>query len=510
MDDEMNLSMLLDMAADGFGDRLLVGRRGRGHSAEGLRRLAVGGAVLLRERGAAALIYLDVNGPCFPAALFAAARAGVPLVPLNYRLSTEQLEALLRKHVGAVVIAEERFHSLLDRLGMAVFSSQEWLAAADAPHGGDEAGDEDAVAEDGDAPAVIIYTSGTTSAPKGVLLRHENLVGYVLGSVEFGGAEVSDASLVSVPPYHIAAVANAVTNLYAGRRCIVLEQFTGEEWLELVRREGVTHALVVPTMLARIVEADTDRAVPSLRSLAYGGAPMPVSVVERAMQLWPEVDFVNAYGLTETSSTISVLGPEEHRSAMRSADPAVRARLGSAGLPVPSVEVEIRGVSGEVLGAASTGRIFVRGQQVSGEYAGIGSVLDERGFFDTRDEGYLDDAGYLFIGGRTDDTIIRGGENIAPAEIEERLLAHEDIADAVVVGVPDDVWGQRLEAAVVPRAGRTVDLPALRDYAREHLRSSKTPDRIVVWDELPRNDVGKLIRREALKRIQRDGARRNS
>jgi|tagenome__1003787_1003787.scaffolds.fasta_scaffold20988409_2 acyl-CoA synthetase (AMP-forming)/AMP-acid ligase II len=502
----MNLSMLLDMAADGYGDRLMVGRRGDGHSAEELRHLAIGGAALLRERGAEALIYLDVNGPCFPAALFAAARAGVPLVPLNYRLSAEQLEVLLLKHVGAVVIAEERFHSLLERLGLTVFSSQEWLSTvAAAPYRGGAAGDDGSVAEEVDTPAVIIYTSGTTSAPKGVLLRHENLVGYVLGSVEFGGAEAGDASLVSVPPYHIAAVANAVTNLYAGRRCIVLEQFTGEEWLELVRREGVTHALVVPTMLARIIEADTDRSVPSLKTLAYGGAPMPVSVIERAMASWPEVDFVNAYGLTETSSTISVLGPEEHRSAVQSTVPAVRARLGSAGLPVPSVEVEIRGASGEVLGAGTTGHIFVRGQQVSGEYAGIGSVLDERGFFDTRDEGYLDDAGYLFIGGRTDDTIIRGGENIAPAEIEERLLAHGDIADAVVVGVPDEEWGQRLEAAVVPRAGRTVDVLALRDYAREHLRGSKTPDRIVVWDVLPRNDVGKLIRREALKRMQCEG-----
>src|SRR3954469_2768006 len=141
----MNLSMLLDMAADGYGDRLMVGRRGDGHSAEELRHLAIGGAALLRERGAGALIYLEVNGPCFPAALFAAARAGVPLVPLNYRLSTEQLEALLLKHIGAVVIAEERFHSLLDRLGMAVFSSQEWLAAAAAPNWSDGAGDEDAV-----------------------------------------------------------------------------------------------------------------------------------------------------------------------------------------------------------------------------------------------------------------------------------------------------------------------------------------------------------------------------
>src|SRR4051812_25174174 len=496
----MNLSVLLDMAADGYGDRLVLGRRESGFSAEDLRRLSIGGAALLRERGAKALVYLDVNGPCYPAALFAAARAGVPLVPLNYRLSMEQLEALMLNHISAAVIAEERFHRFLQLLGMRAFTAQEWLAAALAA--GD---DEQAAPEDVEAPAVINYTSGTTSAPKGVLLRHENLVSYVLGSIEFGGAEENDASLVSVPPYHIAAVANAVTNLYSGRRCIVLEQFTGAEWLELVRVEGVTHALVVPTMLARIMDANADKAVPSLKTLAYGGAPMPASVIERALQTWPEVDFVNAYGLTETSSTISVLGPEEHRAALRSSDPAVRARLGSAGLPVPSVEVEIRGASGEVLGPGLPGHIFVRGQQVSGEYAGIGSVLDERGFFDTRDEGYLDDAGYLFIGGRTDDTIIRGGENIAPAEIEERLLAHDDIADAVVVGVPDEEWGQRLEAAVVPRAGRTVDVLALRDYAREHLRGSKTPDRIVVWDVLPRNDVGKLIRREALKRMQCEG-----
>jgi len=500
----MNLSMLLDMAADGFGDRLILGRRKSGHTTEELRQLAIGGAALLRERGSRSLLYLDVNGPTFPAALFAGARAGVPLVPLNYRLGFEQLESLVMKHIGATVIAEKRFHRFLDLLGMRAYTSEEWFAAAMAT--GEAAGwDEPDVPDDGAAPAVIIYTSGTTSTPKGVVLRHENLVGYVLGTVEFAGADAADASLVSVPPYHIAAVANAISNLYAGRRCIVLEQFTGEEWLEIVRTEEITHALVVPKMLARIMDSDSDsdvnKAVPSLKTLAYGGAPMPLPVIERALDAWPEVDFVNAYGLTETSSTISVLGPEEHRSAARSSDPAVRARLGSAGVPVPSVEIEIRGPKGEPLGPGEPGRIMVRGPQVSGEYAGVGSVLDDEGWFDTRDEGFLDAEGYLFIGGRTDDTIIRGGENIAPAEIEERLLAHDDIADAVVVGVPDEEWGQRLEAAVVPRSGHSIDVEAVRQYVKAHLRTSKTPDRIVVWDELPRNDLGKLLRRKALERM---------
>ena len=305
---------------------------------------------------------------------------------------------------------------------------------------------------DEDAAAVVIYTSGTTSEPKGVLLRHENLVSYVLGSVEFASAGETEAALVSVPPYHIAAVANVITNLYAGRRTLVLEAFTPGQWLRTVREEEVTGAMVVPTMLARIIDCGEDQSVPSLRSLSYGGAPMPAALIERALREWPRVGFVNAYGLTETSSTVALLGPDDHRAALDSPDPAVRARLSSVGRPLPGIELEIRGPGGEVLGAGQPGRICVRGAQVSAEYAGLGRALDERGFFDTRDDGYLDEDGYLFISGRTDDTIIRGAENIAPAEIEDVLLRHPAVLDAVVFGVPDPEWGQRIEAAVVARA----------------------------------------------------------
>jgi acyl-CoA synthetase (AMP-forming)/AMP-acid ligase II len=229
---------------------------------------------------------------------------------------------------------------------------------------------------------------------------------------------------------------------------------------------------------------------------------MPQRVIEEALDTWPHVDFVHAYGLTETSSTISVLGPEDHRAAVAGSNQIARSRLRSAGLPVSGVTLEIRGDDGACVPPGGTGRIWVRGEQVSGEYMGIGSALDEQGFFDTHDEGHIDTDGYLFIGGRADDTIIRGGENIAPAEIEEVLLAHAKIDDAVVVGVPDPEWGQHLEAAVVAKPGSTLDPSEIREFVRERLRSSKTPDRIVVWAELPRTETGKLVRRQVLAQIQ--------
>jgi acyl-CoA synthetase (AMP-forming)/AMP-acid ligase II len=491
----MNLGMLLDMAADGFGDRVVVGRRDGGLAADRLRAMAAAGADAVSAAGADAIVYLAVNGPAFPVALFAAARAGVPLVPVSYRLGEEQLAAVLANHPKAFGIAGPEETVALQRAGLPTHTPSEWLDLAAA--GG---GDGDAFV-DPESAAVIIYTSGSTAAPKGVVLRHQNLVSYVLGSVEFAAANPRDAALISVPPYHIAAVANAITNLYAGRRALVLEQFTPEQWLQLVRDEEVTNALVVPTMLKRILDATGDLSVPSLRTLAYGGAPMPTPVIEQALRTRPEVDFVNAYGLTETSSTIAVLGPDDHRLAIASDDPSVRARLSCAGQVLPTVELQIRDADGTCVGPDIRGRIWVRGPQVAAEYLGSGAALDDNGFFDTRDDGHLDPDGYLFIAGRADDTIIRGAENIAPAEIEDVLLRHPSVADAVVVGVPHEEWGQCIEAVVVRKPGVDIDEQELREHVRISLRSTRTPDRIWFWDELPRTETGKLVRRHVVSRI---------
>ena len=222
--------------------------------------------------------------------------------------------------------------------------------------------------------------------------------------------------------------------------------------------------------------------------------------MRKALGLLPDVGFVNAYGLTETSSTIAVLSPDDHRAALGSTDVAISRRLGSVGQPVPGIEVQIRGDDGAVVEAGETGELFVRGEQVSGRYAEIGSVLDADGWFPTKDIAMLDEDGYLFIGGRSDDTIIRGGENIAPAEIEDVLVEHPSVRDCAVVGPEDPEWGQIIVAVVVPAEGANPDPDELREHVRAHLRGSRTPDRVVFRDELPTNATGKVLRRELVER----------
>ena len=352
---------------------------------------------------------------------------------------------------------------------------------------------------DPDEIAILLFTSGTTGPPKAAVIRHKHLVSYILGSVEFMSSEEDDASLVCVPPYHIAGMASVASSVYSGRRVVQLPNFTAEAWLELARKEKITHAMVVPTMLARIVEVlegQGDAELPHLKALSYGGGKMPHSVIERALKLFPETSFANAYGLTETSSTIAILGPEDHRSAMASEDPKVRRRITSVGQPLPLIEVEIRDEDGNSLAPNERGEIFVRGEQVSGEYLGKGTQLLDDGFFPTRDGGSMDEEGYLFIEGRIDDIIVRGGENMSPGEIEDVLLEHEAVADAAVVGLPDEQWGEKVSAVVVFKADKSASEAELQDFVKGRLRSSRTPEEIAFWKELPYNETGKLVRRK--------------
>ncbi|OBF91138.1 AMP-dependent synthetase [Mycobacterium sp. 852002-51163_SCH5372311] len=496
----MSVSLLLEMATSSNPDRTAVVDGDLRLTTQQLSDLADGGAGVIAGSNARHVAYVGIGGAMLPVLIFAAARAGLAFTPINYRLSAEGIQSLVRRLPEPLVIVDSRYREMLGGAARRVMLSDEFLTAARSV---------DPVAEfpDPDAVAIVLFTSGTTSQPKAVELSHNNLTSYVTGTVEFESADPTDAALICVPPYHIAGVGAALSNLYAGRKMVYLPNFDAQEWVSLINAEHVTTATVVPTMLDRIVSVlESGRhELPSLRNLAYGGSKVGLPLVRRALELLPNVGFVNAYGLTETSSTIAVLTPDDHRAALAavsSGDSAVAKRLGSVGQPVPGIELQIRGEDGTILGPGQSGELFVRGEQVSGRYTGIGSVLDENGWFPTRDIAVLDADGYLFIGGRSDDTIIRGGENIAPAELEEVLVEHPQVRDVAVVGVEDPQWGQAIVAVVVPADGVEPDADELREYVRESLRGSRTPDRVVFRHELPTTATGKVLRREIIEELE--------
>jgi acyl-CoA synthetase (AMP-forming)/AMP-acid ligase II len=490
----MNLMMLLEMAASGLGDRVAFTNGEDSLTYAQLFDAAGSAAALVSDTKAEHLAILDVSSLAVPVGLFASAWSGLPFVPLNYRLTGAELDALTAQIAPAFLVTEaERVEQLAERSEGTVIAREAFLEQARARPAGEPSWSMDA-----DEVAILLFTSGTTGPPKAAVLRHKHLVSYILGSVEFASATEDDAALVSVPPYHIAGIAAIASSVYSGRRIVQLPNFSAEAWIELAKKERVTNAFVVPTMLARIIDELGESAsadLPHLRALSYGGGKMPQSVIEKAMKLFPKTNFANAYGLTETSSTISILGPEEHRNAAASDDPKIRRRIVSVGRPLPSVEVEIRDDEGNKVGPDERGEIYVRGEQVSGEYRGRGSRLDRDGWFPTRDGGSMDADGYLFLEGRVDDIIVRGGENISPGEVEDVLLEHAAVADAAVIGVPDEQWGEAVAAAIVTKPGQSATFDELRSWVVDRLRSSRAPQRIDFCDELPYNETGKLLRR---------------
>ncbi|MDV6230565.1 class I adenylate-forming enzyme family protein [Rhodococcus cercidiphylli] len=494
----MNLLTLLDMVAGGNGDITLLGTLDDGLTGAQLQQRSLAGGGIVRESGADTVIFLGGNGPAFPVALFASAYAGVPFLPINFRLSGDQIDEIISRSAHPLIVTDDP-----ERAGAPnAITTADFLARTSAAPPLADPADPDV--ED---IAVLLMTSGTTAAPKSAVLRHRHLTSYVLGSVEFASAEATDATIVSVPPYHIAAVANLLSNLFAGRRIVYLDQFTPRQWLDTVRGEKITNAMVVPTMLVRIVRelvAAGETGPPTLKGLSYGGAKISAPALAHALELFPHTGFVNAYGLTETASSIAVLGPDDHRDALASDDPGVRAHLASVGRALPSVEIEVHDFDGSPCAPGVVGDIVVRGPQVAGEYLEAGSLVDADGWFPTRDLGYLDADGFLFVQGRADDTIIRGGENIAPAEIEAVLSEHESVADCAVAGIPDAEWGHRIAAFVVTADGHTADADALRAWVRAQLRSSKTPDDVIFLDELPTTPTGKILRRNLVASVRSD------
>ncbi|MBT3592803.1 MAG: acyl--CoA ligase [Hellea sp.] len=475
----MNIYLILQMAAEAMGDREAVKLNNDSITYSELNYMSKSVASLVKNNEK--IGFLSENNLLMPAALFGAAIAGVEFVPLNYRLSEEQLNMQLKRISPAILFTDQDIKCKgIKTIGITTL-------ALDNKAELDNYSDDEAV-------AVELFTSGTTGEPKSAVLKHKNLMAYILGTVEFMSAGAEESVLLSVPPYHIAGIAAVLSSSYSGRKIVQLPNFSAEAWMRLVIKEKITNAFLVPTMLKRIVEKfDDNLSLPSLKNVAYGGGKMPRSVIERAMKLLPHVNFTNAYGLTETSATICMLGPEDHRSAFNSSDALIKRRLSSAGRPIPSIELIIKNDEGNICLPEELGNVWVRGEQVSGEYKGIGSKLDSEGWFPTKDRGFLDSDGYLFIDGRADDVIVRGGENISPGEIEDVVRTHPNVEDVAAVAVKDIEWGEAVGLVIV--ASSPIEDDEIIKLVRTKLRSSRVPSIIKYMDELPYNETGKLLRR---------------
>jgi len=473
-----------------------------------VRRLAGALAGIGVQRGTR-VAALHTNSHRYVEAYYATALLGGVFIPVNYRAKPPEIEHMLRASEASVLLVGERYlptvgglrgglPSLRTLIGFDGASGE--AQAYEAIVSGAEAVEAEADVEDDDT-TILMFTSGTTSLPKGVMLTYGDFTAYVTANVELADGTPRGAALLCAPLYHIAGATNMMTTLWTGRRLVVMPQFEARAWLDLVERERITHAFVVPTMLKQLIDQpDLERRdLSSLEVLAYGGAPMPFPVIRRAIERLPKsVGYVNAFGQTETTSTLTVLGPEDHRldGGPEDVERTLR-RLRSIGRPLPDVEVRIVSDEGAELGTDEVGEIHVRTPRAMKGYAGAkDSPFTDDGWLPTRDLGWVDGDGYLYVAGRKDDMIIRGGENIAPAEVEAVLGAHPAVDEVAVVGLPDVEWGQRIGAFVVLRPGASATADELGEFCRARLASFKKPEVIRFLPELPKNPMGKVLRRE--------------
>ncbi len=509
----MNTAMFLSIPASMFPDQEVLVFEGRRFDYQTLQdrvnRLA-GGFKALGLGRADRLAVLQTNCNEYVEAYYAASKLGIAFIPLNYRAKLDELRYMLTDSEATAVMVGDRYVELIEKLrpeltSVKVYISIESSWAGMVRYGellAAEPEEVEAEVDDGDLN-VLMYTSGTTALPKGVMLTYGDFSEYVLNSVEPADGTDRGSFLLAVPLYHIAGLTSIMTNIYGGRRLVMLAQFEPGLWLRTVEREKITHAFVVPTMLKRILDQpDFELAdLSSLQILSYGAAPMPLPVIRRAIERFPKtVGFINAFGQTETTSTVTMLGPEDHRleGPPEEVEKKLR-RLSSIGRPLPDVELKIVDEAGNELPPGQVGEIAIRSARVMKGYwkreAETAQTL-AGGWVRTRDMGWVDEDGYVYLAGRKSDMVIRGGENIAPEEVEAVLHTHPAVDEAAVFGIPDEEWGERVAAAVVLKPGMQATAEELMEYCRQRLASFKKPEVIFFVDSLPRNPMGKVLKKE--------------
>ena len=454
-----------------------------------LRSLGVGHGDRVAVYSSNCLEYLDVWMAC--------GKIGAILQNLNWRLTVSELEALLKDATPALLIYSDDYRAQVNALRPNVPSVRHFVAfGALAADGDCRFSDRDQQPETLtdrpeltlDDPWVICYTGGTTGLPKGAILTHGNMTWNSINTVVSWGLDEDDVAILNAPLFHTGGL-NVFTLplVHVGGKSIVCKAFDAEQVFDFIEQRGVTVYFGVPTMFVvmqaheRWANADFSR----LKLIISGGAPCPLPIFER---FWDKgVDFKTGYGLTEAGPNTFWLPQED-----------VRRKPGAVGFPLFHVDVKIVRADGAPCGAGEPGELVIRGGHVTPGYwnnptATAKTIVD--GWLHTGDLAICDDEGYYSIVGRLKDMIISGGENIYPAEVESVMHAHDAVAEAALIGVPDAKWGEVGRAVVVVKPGQTLSADDLLAFMTTRLAKYKVPKTVVFVDDLPKTGPGKIDKR---------------
>jgi acyl-CoA synthetase (AMP-forming)/AMP-acid ligase II len=436
------------------------------------------------------------NSLAFYEVVFGCAKAGAVLVPINWRLATREVEGILEdaqprlvlagtEQLALVRVTSERAFSIIDM-------DDAYASWRDAAHNADPRHP-----AAGDDVLALLYTSGTTGLPKGVMITHHNLSFSVRMAHEVWGFTEASVNLVAMPLFHIGGLGYGMMALSQGGHTVLLQHPVPAPILDAIARHVVTHAFFVPTVIHSLVSYPgvDEMRLKSLQRIIYGAAPISETLLTRAIQVF-ECGFNHAYGLTETSGTVVTLQPEDHDPG----GPDV-GRLRSCGRAVPWVELGIFDPnSGERVPVGVVGEIWIRsGMNTPGYWnkpAETAAAINAEGWLRTGDAASQDAEGFVYIQDRYKDMIVSGAENVFPAEVENVLSQHPAVAEVAVIGVPHERWGETVKAVVVPRAGAEASEADLIAFARSRLAHYKCPTSVAVVEALPKSPSGKILKRE--------------
>ena len=454
---------------------------------------------------------LQVNCNQLVETCFAVARLDAIFLPISFRLRADELSKLLTIAQPAALLAGSRYTEMVESIRKEDILPEHLVCLDEAGNGSwlgyeqmlDGAPSEELHYPEGDDEdtTALMFTAGTTGTPKGVMLTHRSFTSYLLSNVEPPDPDVEDGNLLSVPLYHIAGLQSALAGIYGGRTLVMMRQFEPWEWMDLVSRERPARAMLVPTMLKQVMDHPrfSEFDLSSLAVITYGAAPMPQPVIRQAISEFPGARFINAFGQTETASTITMLPPEDHILSGPPGEVETKLkRLTSIGKPLDDVEVRIVDEAGVEAPRSQVGEIVARSPRIMKGYwnqegATRETIRDE--WLYTGDLGYQDEDGYIYLSGRARDIIKRGGEMVSPEEVEQVLMSHPGVEEAAVIGVPDLKWGEVVRAVVV-RSGPEITEDMIIEHCRPHLAGFKRPESVVFVHELPRNPLGKVLKRE--------------